>query len=218
LDIAIELRPERFAQGLTIEQYINGMQKNRDTFRENYESFTLEPEDEAFFRDLGRDLNVMVLAEDWCGDVLRYLPVFVRMAEAAQRWNVRIFYRDVNLDLADACLKQGKYRAIPVFKFYDQQMNEVTCFIEKPASVYTTEDRAREAFAAEHLDLPDAGKHISEMSEQTYNLYVDFIRTFRAENRNRWQQLFVDEIKNKLSVAGGSTNNRGSGLSQPRRS
>ena len=57
MDTIVSLSPERFAQGLTIGQYIDGMRKNRDVFLENYETFTLKPEDDAFFRKLGRDLD-----------------------------------------------------------------------------------------------------------------------------------------------------------------
>jgi hypothetical protein len=39
------------------------------------------------------------------------------------------------------------------------------------------------------------------MSEQTYELYASFIRQFRAENKTRWQQWFVDEIREKLERA-----------------
>src|SRR6476659_9685185 len=111
------------------------MSKNQELFEANYQSFTLQPQDQVFLDDLSAQLNVVVLAEDWCGDVMRYLPVFVRMAEAASTWNVRIFYRDQNPDLADHCLKDGKHRAIPVFLFFDKEMNERACFTEKPAPV-----------------------------------------------------------------------------------
>jgi thiol-disulfide isomerase/thioredoxin len=193
--------PERFAEGMSIKQFIKEMQKNRELFEANYNDFTLNEEDEAFFRSLDSDLKVMVLAEDWCGDVLRYLPVFTHIAEVAPGWDVRVFKRDDNTDLADQCLKEGKYRAIPVFKFFDKDLNEITCFTERPAAVYEMEANLGGYFAAAHPELPDAVGPLAEMSETTHTLYVEFVRAFRAENRKNWQQMFVDEIKGKLQAA-----------------
>jgi thiol-disulfide isomerase/thioredoxin len=186
---------------MTVDGFVREMTKNRDIFDENYATFRLDDAEKAALRDLDMSLNVVVLAEDWCGDVLRYLPAFARMAEAAGNWNVRIFYRDENLDLIDRCLKEGKHRAIPVFLFYDRAMNELACLTEKPAGVYGEEAAARKRFADEHPDWPDASFYVDDMSEDTREAYITFIRAFRADNRLRWQRLFVQEILDKLKRA-----------------
>ena len=198
MEATVSISPERFAEGLTIQQYIEGMQKNRDVFSQNYSNFVLKPDDAAFLRGLGLNLNVVVLVEDWCGDVLRYVPALARVAEAVPGWNVRLFYRDRNLDLSDGCLKDGKYRAIPAMLFYDEDMNEVACWIEKPAAVYAAEAQARRAFAAEYCYLPDAGLPVEDMSAKTRDIYAGYIRQFRTNNHTHWQQLFIDELKERL--------------------
>jgi hypothetical protein len=200
LEATASISPERFAEGLTMQQFIDGMEKNRELFSENYSKFELKPEDAAFLRGLGRDLNVTVLVEDWCGDVLRYVPALARVADALPNWNVRLFYRDRNLDLSDGCLKDGKYRAIPAIVFYDEDMNEITCWVERPAAAYAEEAVARKEFAGEHSDLPDAALPYDDMSDATRELYVPFIKQFRAGNHARWQQLFIDELKERLSA------------------
>jgi hypothetical protein len=201
LDPIVDITPERFREGLTIDQFVQSMTKNQELFEENYRTFDLDERDIAFLRGLNMRLNVVVLAEDWCGDVLRYLPAFACLAEAMQTWDVRVFYRDENPELIDMCLKEGRYRAIPVFLFYDKEMNEIACFTEKPAAVYAAEANARQTFASEHPELPDAALPLDDMSEATRAAYVTFIRQFRADNRKHWQQLFIDEIKNKLQQA-----------------
>jgi len=198
LDTTLAVSPERFEEGLTVPQYIYRMSKNRETFLEYYQNFTLRPEDVASIRALALDLKVLVLVEDWCGDVLRYLPVLARMAEAAGTWEVRVFYREANPDLAEVWLKEGKHRAIPVMVFFDGEMRELAHFIEKPAIVYGEEQRARQQFAETHPELPDASLPSAEMSEPTFALYADFIRAYRAESRKQWQGYFVEEIKGKL--------------------
>jgi hypothetical protein len=197
----VEVTPERFGTGMTIEEFVQNMTKNRELFDENYATFELSEDDRAALQDLNMKLNVVVLAEDWCGDVLRYLPAFARIAAAVGEWEVRVFYRDQNHDLIDRCIKDGEHRARPVFLFDDGAMKELACFTEKPAQVYIEEAAARERFANEHPDWPDAALHVDDMSEETREAYVTFIRAFRADNRPRWQRLFLEDILDKLRRA-----------------
>jgi thiol-disulfide isomerase/thioredoxin len=199
VEALVKITPERFDKGLTLSEFVRGMGTNRDLFEQNYDSFTLRPEDVDFLRSLDRRLHVLVLAEDWCGDVLRYVPAFAKMCEVTDKWDVRVFYRDRNPDLAEMWLKEGKYRSIPVMVFFDEDWNEVACYVEKPAAVYRADEHARAAFLSQHPHLPDADLPPSEMTENTYSLYTQFVREFRNENKKRWQQMFADEIRQKLS-------------------
>ena len=187
---------EQFAEGMTLQEYRAGMLQNRELYEERYSNYALRERDVALLRAItgGRELNVLVLTEDWCGDSLRYLPALERLAEAVGNWTVRVFYRDNYPDLADRWLKRGTMRAIPVIVFFDSDMCELAHFIEKPAAVYAADAQARETFARLYSNLPDAHLHNSEMSQETYDLYVEFMREYRAANLGRWQQSFVDEV------------------------
>ncbi len=198
MDTLTRVDSERFSEGLTVEEYVQGMRKNRELFEQNYGNVTLREEDVRFLADETRVANVLVLAEDWCGDVLRYVPVMGRLAQAIPSWNVRIFYRDENPDLAENWKKHGLFRAIPVIVFFDEQFNELACFIEKPSPVYHAEDDARERFVSENPDLADAHLPVDRMSPTTLDRYTTFIRSLRADSQRRWQQYFIDEIKAKL--------------------
>ena len=81
---ATNIGSERFNEGLTIGEYIYGMQKNKETFRENYDNFSPRAEDIAALREIS-DLNVLVLLEDWCGDVLRYVPALRSLLKPCRR-------------------------------------------------------------------------------------------------------------------------------------
>ena len=65
----------------------------------------------------------------------------------------------------------------------------------------TADGRVLTVSADEHPDLPDAAFPVSDMSETTLEAYTTFIRAFRADNRLRWQRLFVGEILAKLKHA-----------------
>jgi hypothetical protein len=132
---------ERFDTGLTYDAYKAGMSRNRERVEENEGKVAVDPEAVRFFRTLPKPINVVVLAEDWCGDVIANLPVLGRLSKEAPKLNVRVFYRDQNLDLMERWLNQGKYQSIPVFAFFDEKFRELGHWIERPASV--TELRAK---------------------------------------------------------------------------
>ena len=141
---------DRFAGGLTYDEYKAGMTRNRERLEESERRVELDDETVRFFRSLPRPLKVVALAEDWCGDVLANLPVLGVLAKAVGTLDVRIFYRDQNPDLIARWLNQGKYQSIPVFAFFDEDFRELGHWIERPASV--TELRAakrREVYASD---------------------------------------------------------------------
>ena len=149
---------ERFDAGLTYDAYKAAMSRNRERVEENERKVALEPEAVRFFKSLPKPVNVVVLAEDWCGDVIANLPVLGRLAAEVGKLNVRVLYRDQNLDLRERWLNQGKYQSIPVFAFFDESFRELGHWTERPASV--TELRAKkrqEVFANDPaFGSPDA--------------------------------------------------------------
>jgi thioredoxin family protein len=148
----------RFEQGLTYDDYKAQMTRNRERVDENETRVQLGNEDLAAFRALPRRVKVLVLAEDWCGDVIANLPVLGRLAKDSGKLDVRIFLRDQNDDIMQRYLNKGQFKSIPVFVFFDDDFRELGHWIERPASV--TEVRAkhrREIFAAHpEFGSPDA--------------------------------------------------------------
>ena len=139
---------ERFAQGLTYAAYKAQMTRNRERLVANEQTVDLNSDDLAFFAQLARPLNVLVLAEDWCGDVIANLPVLARLAAESGRLTIRIFLRDQNLDIMDQYLNNAKHRSIPVFIFFDETFRELGHWIERPARIrQLQEEMRRDLFA-----------------------------------------------------------------------
>src|SRR5579871_2377001 len=141
---------ERFEQGMTYDEYKAQMTRNQERFATNEQQLALDPADVAAFKNLPQPLNVLVIAEDWCGDVINNLPILGRIAAESGKLNLRVFLRDQNLDLIDQYLKEGKFRSIPVFVFFDDQFREIGRFIERPASVTERNDQYRQKMYADH--------------------------------------------------------------------
>ena len=123
------MTPERFAQGLTFAQYLAQMRTNKERFEKRMADAELTPADREAIR--GRKLKILVITEDWCGDALVGFPALARLVDDAPNVDMRVFLRDANPDVMDQYLKRGLYRTIPVFVFFDEQMNELARFMER---------------------------------------------------------------------------------------
>ena len=122
---------ERFAQGMTLDQYVEQMGANRERFKAALDRAASTPPDGRILERLGRPRKVMVITEDWCGTSMVYVPVVAALAAGDPGLELRVFLRDANPDLMDQYLKRGLYRSIPVFAFFDAEMNELARFSEE---------------------------------------------------------------------------------------
>ena len=122
---------ERFAQGMTLQEYIDHMSVNRERFVAALDETTIEPAEATLLERMGAVRKVMVISEDWCGTCLAEVPFVAKLVEGKPDIEMRLFLRDANPDLMDQYLKKGLYRSIPVFAFFDEHMHEVARFIER---------------------------------------------------------------------------------------
>jgi len=147
--LRIPLDAQRFATGLTWKDYLAQMGETRARTEENYHKAVLTEEERQFFSGVEQVRYALMLAENWCPDVHRNSPLLARIVEAMPNCELRVLFRDQNLDLADCFLNNG-YRSIPVLVFFDRDWNEIGCWIERAhaATAKVTVIRARTLDAA----------------------------------------------------------------------
>src|SRR5260370_33558711 len=86
---------EQFESGMTYDAYKAQMTRNREQVEQNEKDLQVKPEDVQAFGNLPETVNVLALAEDWCGDVVANLPVLGVLARQSNgKLNVRIHLRD----------------------------------------------------------------------------------------------------------------------------
>ena len=180
--------PQRFDEGFTYPDYMAQINVNKERMDGYYEAFKITPENEASLKALASDPNgptkMLVLGEDWCGDVVRGLPVLARMAEAAG-WDMRVFPRDQHHDIMNEFLKNGEWMSIPTAVFYTSDHRYILHWIERPEIAEREIKEIEETLRAGNPD----------MSEQ------DFGRERRARTAAKaqdWQQATVEEIIDRL--------------------
>jgi hypothetical protein len=163
---------ERFEQGMTFQQYLDQMGTNKETFVKFLSEIVIRPEDKQALAKLGKKLKVMVITEDWCGDALYNVPVLAKLVEGNPNIEARVFLRDKNADWMDQYLNQGMFRSIPVFAFFDENMNEVARLLERP----------------------------SKITEQLEKKMLEVRRSMRSEYQEQWRQDVVGEVRSLLKA------------------
>jgi len=128
--LRIPLDATRFATALTWKDYVAQMGDTRARTEDNYAKSTLTDEERKFFGSVTKVRYVLMLAENWCGDVHRNSPLIAHICEAMPGCELRVLFRDQNLDLSDCFLNNG-FRSIPVAVFFDQDWNEIGRWIER---------------------------------------------------------------------------------------
>ena len=161
---------ERFGQGMTVQQYLDQMGTNKDTFVKFLGEIKVQPEDKKALE--GRKLKCMVITEDWCGDALYNVPVLFKLVEGNPNIETRVFLRDKNPDLMDQYLNKGSFRSIPVFAFFDESMNEVARLLERP----------------------------TKLTEEIEAKMLEARKALRAEKIEPWRQEIVGEIRTLLNA------------------
>jgi hypothetical protein len=122
---------ERFGQGMTVREYIDQMSMNKARFLAALDSTAIGPGDDQVLERFAATRKILAITEDWCGAAIASLPFVVKLVEGKPSIEMRIFLRDENADLMDQFLKNGLHRSIPVFAFFDEDMNELARFIER---------------------------------------------------------------------------------------
>jgi hypothetical protein len=147
------LDAQRFATGMTWKDYMAQMGDTRARTEENYGKSKLTDDERKYFGGVTGVRYAMMLAENWCGDVHRNSPLLAHICEAIPGCELRVFFRDQNLDITDCYLNNG-FRSIPVIAFYDKDFNEVGRWIERAhaATAKSVGIRARTVDAAAGKD------------------------------------------------------------------
>lgn len=111
---------DKFGKGLQPQAFIDGMTKNQDKFLEWHGAFSwANDEDRDYFESLANrdDLRCLILAADWCGDVIRNVPVVLRALENSGV-PVEILIKEEHMDTMGQFLTLGG-EAIPIVIFAD---------------------------------------------------------------------------------------------------
>lgn len=185
----------KFQSGMDYATFRDKAERNRKHYEKLYEVLNVPQEDVATFTELvqrhGGQLNVLALAEDWCGDAVRALPLLANVADVVDGLKLRILRSAIeeNEPLAKRWPK-GDRNPIPIVVFFDRDFNEIGHWIERsePGTVYLAE------LKEEFKDLE--GK---PLSKKTGPKMMDAFKTrFWQDTLQEWQAVL--NVKEKQAA------------------
>jgi hypothetical protein len=193
MQIESVVTPERYEQGVTWKQWMEQIDRNQDKFTENYEACTINPDDVARIKALmekpSGPAKVLCLGEAWCPDVFRGLPTAAKLTEATGL-DLRIFFRDQNLDIMNEFLYKGEFQSIPVFVFYTKDHQYIGHWIERAKKARDEQPLLREVSA--RMREPDL------TPEQRAEAMAAYVAFQRGPIWDGWRQAQVTEIRELL--------------------
>ncbi|MDQ6421154.1 thioredoxin family protein [Paenibacillus sp. LHD-117] len=111
---------EKLGKGISPQQFVDGMTKNKETFIGWMEQFSWpSQEDRELFESMNNrdDLRCLILMADWCGDVVRNVPAVFGALEVTGI-PTEVLIMEEHLDTMDQFLTMGG-RSIPIVIFAD---------------------------------------------------------------------------------------------------
>jgi len=117
--------PALFAEGTEYADWLAAGEspENQAAMESFRQSIPLSKAVLAFLEAVPRTVRVIAIAEDWCGDVVRHVPVLRRLACVTDKLQVRFLFREDAPDLFARFLTNGG-EAIPKFVFLSEDWTE----------------------------------------------------------------------------------------------
>ena len=175
--------PAVFSSGQTFADWLTGAESPDNAAKMLEESRSLELVEEAveYLGELTRDVRVVAIAEDWCGDVLRHVPVLERIASLCNRLHVRYVTREQHPDVFARFLTNGG-EAIPKFIFLNDQWVEFDNWGPMPCPYRRSIARGKACG-----DVPAARREVAQRYQDdpgrvfTFNELLDIIAIGSSE-------------------------------------
>ena len=126
----------KFGQGISPIQFMEGMTQNKERFLEGYEQFQwTSKEDQEFFESLRtrKDVRALIVAADWCTDVVRNIPVVFHLFETAGI-PAEVLILEEHAEIMDEYLTLGG-RSVPIVIVADLEGNVLGYWGPRPAHI-----------------------------------------------------------------------------------
>ena len=114
------------------EEILNYSKLNDSRLNRLDKTMKVDAEIEVKIKAIETPYTWLVLSEGWCGDAAQILPIMNRMAEINQNIDLRVAFRDENLELMDQYLTNGG-RAIPKLLVLNSNHEVVADWGPRPA-------------------------------------------------------------------------------------
>ncbi|MFD2115423.1 thioredoxin family protein [Paenibacillus yanchengensis] len=176
----------KLGTGKSPQQFIDGMSKNQEQFLQWQQRFAWSSaDDQQFFEALQSraDLHCYILMADWCGDVVRNIPVVFQLMETSAI-PVEVLVMEEHLETMDQFLTLGG-RSIPVVIFTNTAGDVLgkwgprPAYIQEPMVAFKQNNPDREA-ADYATNLTETRAEIMRRYGEDTAYQADIVREIRS--------------------------------------
>ncbi|TNJ66973.1 thioredoxin family protein [Paenibacillus hemerocallicola] len=194
--ISKERRERAFREGVDFHTFVERAELNRDLLHSNYNGYTLTEEEKAFFGSLKQPIDVLVLAQDWCGDAVSNLPLFGKIADETGNLRLHIVNRDPdNLDIAAAYPHADGKSRIPTYIFFADSGDQLGVFIERPEVITSYNRKWSEQFWDEHPEYEGRGIPPQQLDTPVRKAYFAYLKHQRPSTLDEEKAGILDILR-----------------------
>ena len=153
-------------------------EENRAAIEGLYADFALTPSAKAYLAAMPRPVYVIAIAEDWCPDVIRHVPILQTMSDVTEHLHVRYVLREEQKDIFIRFLTNGG-EAVPKFIFLSQEWVETGSWGPMPLDCKKMIARGR------------AASNLKGARENVFNMY----------NADPHRHVVVRELLEEIDIA-----------------
>ncbi len=121
-------------KSIPYEQFLEQVEENESLWRGVYKTAHVPDWALELACEVGRDVWLRIIAEDWCGDASSTVPVLARLGDEAECLEIRIVRRDEHPEIMDEYLTNDS-RSIPIVIALDGNFNELGHWGPRPSEL-----------------------------------------------------------------------------------
>ena len=145
-----DLLSRKWNMGMTFRAFLDYSQKNVDKMKNVYQQTGIDPTVAEELKGLSREIRMLALGADWCGDAVANLPPIARLAELNSRLQLRIVDRDRHDDLMEQFLTNGA-KSIPKVIVANGNMERFVTWGARPAACQAIMDQNKGKMPKEEI-------------------------------------------------------------------
>ncbi len=128
---------EVYEGGISFREFLANADRRRDAWHDNYRDGQVPDALATRAGAVGGRWNLLVVAEDWCGDSVNTIPYLARLAEAVDGLDMRVIDSQVGKSIMEDHRTPDGRPATPTVLLLDSEFREVGCFVERPIRLQT---------------------------------------------------------------------------------
>ena len=134
--------------GMTSEEYVSQMNTFQKEMLRRINDLRITSAEFDRVRNIDQGRKLLVLTESWCKDSLMNLPIILKIAEASEKIELRIFDRTKNEALTTFFKSEGLSN-IPICWIMNEDFSKRGHWVERPKKAY----RLIEEWKLDHPEL-----------------------------------------------------------------